>query len=56
MDRKQPNWHELMKLSPFAKPHFNENLKSQIIKKANQNEEETSLLDEAYFYSSFICV
>jgi hypothetical protein len=26
-----------MKLSPFVKPHFNENLKSQIIKKANQN-------------------
>lgn len=37
MDRKQPNWHELMKFSPFDKPHFNENLKSQIIKKVNQN-------------------
>lgn len=37
MDRKQPSWHELMKLSPFADSHFTENLKSQIIKKANQN-------------------
>lgn len=37
MDRKQPNWHELMKLSPFATPHFTEKLKYQIIKKANQN-------------------
>jgi hypothetical protein len=35
MDQK--NWHELMKLSPFAKPHFTGNLKTQIIKKANQN-------------------